>query len=288
MEYYRVIQTDEGIYRITSSENVYMELLVGTQKALLIDTGYGFGPLKETVRSITDKPLFIVNSHGHVDHTCGNYQFDETVYIADADVDLMKRHNDPDFRARSVELAKHTVDYMTGQEFNGLPEAFDAQAYIAGDCGHYESLKEGDVFSLGGKTIRAIATPGHTKGSMSFFYEEKNWLFDGDAANIFLWLFGEDSARMDAYLKTLDRILTMAPEKVFGAHADQPYTMQDVEMFRKTAVEADYEKGVPFSTPIMPECDGVRICVQGDKTMADIGQPGFYAIVIDRENSERA
>ena len=43
---------------------------------MLIDTGYGYGNLKQVVKSITDKPLYIVNTHGHVDHTSGNAQFE--------------------------------------------------------------------------------------------------------------------------------------------------------------------------------------------------------------------
>ena len=45
-EYYSVTEYRKNIYRITSDEGVVMDLLVGTKKALLIDTGYGFGDLQ--------------------------------------------------------------------------------------------------------------------------------------------------------------------------------------------------------------------------------------------------
>jgi hydroxyacylglutathione hydrolase len=43
-------------------------------------------------------------------------------------------------------------------------------------------LKEGDTFLWNkGKTIRVLETPGHSLGSISFFYEEEGALFTGDA-----------------------------------------------------------------------------------------------------------
>ncbi|MBM7655541.1 hypothetical protein [Neobacillus cucumis] len=42
-EYYHVKQLKENVYRITSDEAVFCDLFVGTEKALLLDTGYGFG-----------------------------------------------------------------------------------------------------------------------------------------------------------------------------------------------------------------------------------------------------
>ena len=57
-------------------------MIVGKEKAMLIDTGHGYGNLKQVVKSITDKPLYIVNTHGHLDHTSGNAQFEEKyIYI---------------------------------------------------------------------------------------------------------------------------------------------------------------------------------------------------------------
>lgn len=94
-EFYHAIPLRENVYRITSVENVFCELLVGEEKAMLIDTGYGFGDLKGFVREITDKPLIIANTHGHVDHTSGNCQFEEQVYLSEADTGLCKRHNTP-------------------------------------------------------------------------------------------------------------------------------------------------------------------------------------------------
>ena len=63
---YYNIEKMEGYYRIGSPENVFSYVIVGDKQAALIDTGYGFGDLKEAVRSITSLPLYIFNTHGTV------------------------------------------------------------------------------------------------------------------------------------------------------------------------------------------------------------------------------
>ena len=61
---------------------------------------------------------------------------------------------------------------------------------------------------FGGYTFEVIATPGHTKGSLSLLLKEKNWLYVGDAANGFLWLFMPDATDRNTYVSTLDKIIT--------------------------------------------------------------------------------
>ena len=78
-------------------------------------------------------------------------------------MDLLHRHNTESARAEWVLLAEHTRNWETGEVFNGLPEGFNREAYIAGGPNRFRSLSERMVFDLGGKTIRVLETPGHTK-----------------------------------------------------------------------------------------------------------------------------
>ena len=64
---YRVIQIDEQTYRLEEHAKTHSYLLVGSDKALLIDTGCGSGHLHNTVKDITKKEIIVVNSHGHQD-----------------------------------------------------------------------------------------------------------------------------------------------------------------------------------------------------------------------------
>ncbi|MCF0141983.1 MAG: MBL fold metallo-hydrolase, partial [Parasporobacterium sp.] len=45
----------------------FLYLLEGTEKALLIDTGYAVGGLREFVEKLTDKPIEVINTHFHPD-----------------------------------------------------------------------------------------------------------------------------------------------------------------------------------------------------------------------------
>lgn len=60
-----------GFWRIGSNEGVFCYLIEGSEKAMLIDTGYGLGDLRSAVEKVTGLPLIIVNTHGHCDHIGG-------------------------------------------------------------------------------------------------------------------------------------------------------------------------------------------------------------------------
>lgn len=59
----------------TSASGVNVGLVVGTERALVIDTGVGPGEAAEifaAVREVTPLPLVVVNTHAHGDHWFGN------------------------------------------------------------------------------------------------------------------------------------------------------------------------------------------------------------------------
>lgn len=58
-------------------EKTLANLVIGQEKAALIDTGCGIGNLHRAVEDVTDKPVTIINNHTHTDHLGSNRQFDE-------------------------------------------------------------------------------------------------------------------------------------------------------------------------------------------------------------------
>ena len=57
---------------ITDGWGNFIYLLIGKEKAMLIDTCSCEGNVREVVEEITEKEIMVVNTHGHFDHTGGN------------------------------------------------------------------------------------------------------------------------------------------------------------------------------------------------------------------------
>ena len=55
MSYFGIQKYNDNLYQFKDPLGVLSTLLIGKEKALLFDTCYGIGDLKEEVRKITDK-----------------------------------------------------------------------------------------------------------------------------------------------------------------------------------------------------------------------------------------
>ena len=67
-EPYRARKITKNTYVVDIGAVCYPYLLLGEDKALVIDTGMGKGNLREYLETITDLPMMVVNTHGH--HRC--------------------------------------------------------------------------------------------------------------------------------------------------------------------------------------------------------------------------
>ena len=82
---YPMVQFKKDTWEIDEFECASVFVLVGKEKAMVIDAGIGIGDLIGAIRmTITDKPLVIVATHGHGDHTGGMGNFDE-YYLSEKD-----------------------------------------------------------------------------------------------------------------------------------------------------------------------------------------------------------
>lgn len=61
------------IYLLDEAHEATGFVVIGKDKACVIDTMISYTDVKKAVRSITDKPLMVINTHGHPDHIYGTY-----------------------------------------------------------------------------------------------------------------------------------------------------------------------------------------------------------------------
>ena len=96
--YFTSQQIASGVYRNTDISMTKMYLVICTEKAAVLDAGIGYGNLHEYVRTITDKPLIVLISHGHLDHAMGTGAFPGDVYMNHNDIKICIAHQDVEKR----------------------------------------------------------------------------------------------------------------------------------------------------------------------------------------------
>ena len=178
MEYFKAEKVNDQITCIRSLSGELMYLIEGEKEALLMDTCVGYGSLRGFVEKLTDKPLTVVLSHGHIDHAMGAPEFDR-VYMNHADIPIYLDMN-------SVQGRK---GYVQG---NVPPEVFEQikdEDFIPAAEMEFVNLTDGTEFDLGGIRVQAYEMVGHTPGTMVFYIPEQRILILGDACNTFTFLF---------------------------------------------------------------------------------------------------
>jgi hydroxyacylglutathione hydrolase len=186
----------DGVWRIDDNGSDNMYLVEGKDRALLIDTGLGAAKLADYVRTLTTKPLTVVNTHGHPDHAGANYQF-KTVYVHPADAAAARQAASPAARARSLKTM------AAGRTAPDMVTAGDAEK--AGEA-ELVAVKDGFTFDLGGRRLEVIETPGHTPGEIVLLDAANKRLFTGDNDNGLVWLFLPNSLPLEVYLQSLKNL----------------------------------------------------------------------------------
>ena len=82
-EWFTVENIDDKTYIISEyrhPENTHCYLLIGSERALLIDTGLGICNIREEIEKITEKPITAVATHAHWDHI-GGYKYFPDFYV---------------------------------------------------------------------------------------------------------------------------------------------------------------------------------------------------------------
>jgi glyoxylase-like metal-dependent hydrolase (beta-lactamase superfamily II) len=172
-------------------EAPFMYLLVGSSRAMLIDTGDvadpGQMPLAQKVMYLLPEsggaklPLLVVHTHRHLDHRAG----------------------DPQFIGRpGVEVVGYGIDSV--RNYYRFADHADGIAQI----------------DLGGRTVDVIATPGHNETEVSFYDRNSTLFFSGDFLLPGRLLIDDTAADIASARKVADFVRDRPVAAVLGGHIE--------------------------------------------------------------------
>ncbi|KAK7054578.1 hypothetical protein SK128_015502 [Halocaridina rubra] len=163
----------------------------GPAKNIIIDTGLGVCNLRHHLEYLNligpvgdARTCEVVITHSHFDHSGGARHF-EKVFIHENDYQGLRN-------GRQTE----TLNYVKPSHFYENPyPGFDSSKYSVPPT-PCDTLRDGDRIDMGGgEYLEVIHNPGHTKGSISLWYPNKQALFSGDfvydcgiGSNLLDWL----------------------------------------------------------------------------------------------------
>lgn len=186
-------QLNDHIWVLDDNGETCSFVIIGKEKAAVIDTLLGYENIYDIVKKITSLPLVIFNTHGHCDHIMGNGYFNQEVYINPIDIPLAKIHY-------SYPQSKYAI------KKNNIPKA------------KFAHTKQGDTFELGGITLEVIEFPGHTKGGIMLLDKQDRILFTGDSINRHNWMQLSEGLKIKELAKSLEKIKPLRNQYDFILH----------------------------------------------------------------------
>ena len=200
---YLVNDLGNGIINITAPPMRFQQYLVlGEERALLIDSGFGLDSLKKVVDGLTDLPIVLVNTHGHPDHGGGNAEFGSP-YLHPDDNELYAYKCA--YETRLEEALHWGVEDVAQRLQRELPDPVP--------------MEDGHVFDLGGRKLTVYHTPGHSRGSVCILDEQTGYLFAGDNLNAMATALLEDCAtNVSTYLASMERISKLPVKAICTGH----------------------------------------------------------------------
>lgn len=164
--------------------NCYFVYKEGTKDVILFDPADKGDYIYETLKKHDLHVAGILLTHGHFDHIWGSRALRE---LSNAKIYAYEEEKDV------CESADLNVSAQAGRAYT-----IEADVYV----------KDGEEITIAGMTCKLIATPGHTKGSCCYYFEEDGILLSGDT------LFQESVGRTDLPTGSMSKLVRNVKEKL--------------------------------------------------------------------------
>ncbi len=176
-----IIKIDSHTWRF-EDDFVRFFLLEGDEKAVMIDSGAACPNAAELAKTLTDKPVILLNTHGDGDHTSGTSGFSK--------------------------IHMHESDYV------------NCEVNIRYPGTDLEPVKDGDLIEPGNRPLKIIHIPGHTAGSIAILDINSRTLYSGDSVQKgHIYMFGSKRCPGE-YEKSLEKLISLSDEydRIYASH----------------------------------------------------------------------
>lgn len=166
-------------------------LIIGKDKALLVDTGLGRDDLKAMVETLTSVPIVVIYTHSDGDHVGGANQFG--------------------------------ISYMHPIEIKHYKKRFENPHEM-------KEINEADLLDCGNYQFEIIHIPGHTPGSIGLYEKNQRFMIGGDSIQegpIFMFGDGRD---LNDYLSTLKKVQNLKQlDIIYTSHNELIFKKENIQ-----------------------------------------------------------
>lgn len=222
-------RVSDRVYRIEApyEGNAVHLYVVRGAKLALIDSGAADSPSAAVEPALREMGVlwsdldYLLNTHGHVDHAGGNGE----VKASAPQVQIGIHHHDAYLTAGPEAHLHSDTDASAAMRLMGRTDLLQEREavlrrVVGRAAGVDRELADGDVVDLGDDVrLTVVHTPGHTRGSVCYFWEGGSTVFSGDAVQGHGWKSGMPPIYHDVtYLESLSRIEALQASTLCMGH----------------------------------------------------------------------
>lgn len=177
--------------------NCYFAINELTKEMFIVDPGDEAPMLAGKIREKGYLPKAILLTHGHFDHAGAAEELSELLSVSHGSVCPAEQKAVPVYACETEkETLKDPARNVSGMA--GKREVYHADIYV----------KDEQILTIAGFSIRVLHTPGHTSGGCCYYIPKEDVLFSGDT------LFCQSVGRTDFPGGSMSRIVQSIREKL--------------------------------------------------------------------------